>query len=146
MLLQNLLCKREHECLPCPKTVPMSLVLESSGITHWNCGWKKMYSSVYLILKTDTVLCWVKLESTILNSVSDKYKSLWLYGLLSVPLAKLISTSVMAALMQKSSLRFQNKVCCFKDEILDQLAYNPDLFATEFMKYMSHMVNCNCTS
>ena len=40
--------------------------------------------------------------------------------LVSVPLTKLLSTSVMAALIQKSSLRFYSNICCLQEHIFSR--------------------------
>ena len=58
--------------------------------------------------------------SRLLSATSPCSQALGWYGVGSGPSAKLISTSVMAALMQKSSLRFYSNICCLQGHIFSR--------------------------
>ena len=63
-----------------------------------------------------------KKKRTIQTVTSNKSKSQGLswYGVVSVPLAKVTYTSVMAPLMPKNTEKFWSNICCLQDYILFQ--------------------------
>src|SRR4029434_4897045 len=59
---------------------------------------------------------------TIQTVTSNKNQGLSWYGVVSVPLAKVTYTSVIAPLMPKSISRFWSNICCLQDDILSREA------------------------
>src|SRR4029434_4929987 len=70
----------------------------------------------------DAVCSGPKKKRTIQTVTSNKSKSQGLswYWVVSVPLAKVTYTSVMAPLMAKSTYRFWSNICCLQDDILSR--------------------------
>ena len=73
----------------------------------------------------DTLCSGQKKKRTIQTVSSNKSKSQGLswYGVVSVPLAKVTYTLVMAPLMPKSIYRFWSNICCLQDDILSREAH-----------------------
>ncbi len=59
-------------------------------------------------------------SSRLLPATSPKSQGLSWYGVVSVPLAKVTCTSVMAPLMLKSTWRFWSTICCLQEDIFSR--------------------------
>ena len=70
----------------------------------------------------DVMCSGLKMKRTIQTVISNKSKSQGLswYGVVSVPLAKITYTSVIAPLMQKCTKTFWSSICCLQDDIFSR--------------------------
>ena len=103
-----------------------SLGSEASGMDHLTvemCIVVRQSSISGLFWKKWTLCSGPKKKRTIQTVTSKKSKSQGLswYGVVTVPLAKVTYTSVMAPLMPKSTYRFWSNICCFQDDILSRI-------------------------
>ncbi len=85
------------------------------------CGQMNQYFR-YFLGGMDAVCSGPKKKRIIQTVTSNKSKSQGLswYGVVSVPLAKVTCTSVMAPLMQKSTSRFWSTICCLQEDIFSR--------------------------
>ncbi len=76
----------------------------------------------YFLGGMDAVCSGPKKKRIIQTVTSNKSKSQGLswYGVVSVPLAKVTCTSVMAPLMLKSTYRFWSTICCLQEDIFSR--------------------------
>ncbi len=127
-----------HKCqlkLYCAKRKPMLTVSRSAvdfsglggiwdGPSHSGnvyCGQMNQYFRHFLG-GMDAVCSGPKKKRIIQTVTSNKSKSQGLswYGVVSVPLAKVTCTSVMAPLMLKSTYRFWSTICCLQEDIFSR--------------------------
>ncbi len=92
-------------------------------ITQWKrVLWSDESVFQYFLGGMDAVCSGPKKKRIIQTVTSNKSKSHGLswYGVVSVPLAKVTCTSVMAALMLKSTWRFWSTICCLQEDIFSR--------------------------
>ncbi len=92
-------------------------------ITQWKCVlWSDESVFRYFLGGMDAVCSGPKKKRIIQTVTSNKSKSQGLswYGVVSVPLAKVTCTSVMAPLMLKSTWRFWSTICCLQEDVFSR--------------------------